>query len=437
MDRDSSPDAPDATGETGAPRRAAAEETPPPADRFFLRSEPLIFDRTWRALRRDSFGAHAAIISAGVILLAGWCVWFTLARIAVFDTTDRASLEVEAQGYPVAARVNGRVVRTALELGRSVQAGDLIVELDSGPEQMALSGSRARMASLRDQIERLARELASERAGLEAQERLRVAEGEEADAKFREAQTRARFAETQLASRRALRSHNFISDEAVSQVQSESNARAALERAAKSDAARVAQQAELNLVDRRTRIARLERTRTELEGDLAAQTSTAQRWEREIDLHRILAPVSGKVGRVERLPPGSVVQTAQVLAVIVPEGRPRAIGFFPVASVGRIRVGQTARVRLDGFPWIQYGTLSATVSAVGNEANDGRVRVELALTGEAPAGIPLEHGLTGSAEVEVEQATPLELILRIVGARMTVASSATVSPTSQDAATSR
>jgi hypothetical protein len=37
----------------------------------------------------------------------------------------------------------------------------------------------------------------------------------------------------------------------------------------------------------------------------------------------------------------------------------------------------------------------------------------------------------------VEQATPLELILRIVGARMTVASSATVSPSSQDAATSR
>lgn len=437
MDRDSSPDVRDATGETGTRGRTAERETPPPAEQSFLRSEPLTFERTWRALRRDSFAAHAAIVSLGLILLAGWCAWFTLARVAVFETTNQASLEVEAQGYPVAARVDGRVVRTTLELGRTVQAGELIVELDSGPEQMALSESRARIASLRNQIEGVARELASERAGLGAQARLHVAEGQEAEAKLREAQTRAQFAEAQLESRRTLRSHNFISDEAVRQLQSESSARSALEGAAQSDAARVGQKAELDLADRRTRIARLERTRTELEGDLAAQASTAQRWEREIDLHRILAPVSGKVGRVERLRPGSVVQTAQVLAVIVPEGRPRAVGLFPVASIGRIRVGQKARVRLDGFPWTEYGMLSATVSAVGNEASEGRVRVELALTGHEPAGIPIQHGLTGSAEVEVEQATPLGLILRIVGARMTVASSAADSAASLSTVTSR
>lgn len=398
-------------------------ESGSPENQYLLRSEPVTFERTWRALRRDSFAAHAWIIGIATALVATWCVWFGLARISVFETTDRASLEVEAQGYPVAARIDGRVLRTVLELGRVVQAGEVVVELDSGPEQMALSESRARTASLRTQIGALSQELVSERAGLAAQERLQTAQGEEAQARIHEAEARANFAERQVETRRALRSRNFISDEAVNQAQSESLARMAIQRATESDAARVAHQAQMDLVDRRTRIARLERTRTELKGDLAAQEAIAQRWEREIDMHRIVAPVSGKVGRVERLPPGSVVETAQVLGIIVPAGRPRAIGLFPVASVGRIRVGQPARVGLDGFPWTQYGMLAARVAAVGNEPKDGRVRVELTLVGPAPAGIPLEHGLTGSAEVEVEQATPLQLILRIIGARMASATS--------------
>ena len=103
----------------------------------------------------------------------------------------------------------------------SEMPGELVVELDSGPQQMALSESRARMASLHAQVAALSRELASERAGLQAHERLRGAERDEADAKIGEAQARARFAKSQSESRRALRSRNFISDEAVSQAQSE------------------------------------------------------------------------------------------------------------------------------------------------------------------------------------------------------------------------
>jgi membrane fusion protein (multidrug efflux system) len=52
---------------------------------------------------------------------------------------------------------------------------------------------------------------------------------------------------------------------------------------------------------------------------------------------------------------------------------------------------------------------------VASEPQGGQVRVELSLGG-APAGrIPLEHGLPGVAEVEVERATPAELVLRAAG----------------------
>ena len=37
----------------------------------------------------------------------------------------------------------------------------------------------------------------------------------------------------------------------------------------------------------------------------------------------------------------------------------------PEAALGRVRPGQSARMRLSGFPWTQWGTVPATVTRVG------------------------------------------------------------------------
>ena len=113
--------------------------------------------------------------------------------------------------------------------------------------------------------------------------------------------------------------------------------------------------------------------------------------------------------------PGTVVREGQRLAVIVPSSKLALIAQFePSSALGRIHPGQHARVRLDGFPWAQYGTVTATVTHVAGEPRDGSVRVELAVD-RPPAGIPLQHGLPGTVEVEVERATPASLILRNSG----------------------
>lgn len=95
--------------------------------------------------------------------------------------------------------------------------------------------------------------------------------------------------------------------------------------------------------------------------------------------------------------------------------------FPPAAALGKVRPGQPAILRLDGFRWAQYGTVSARVSHVAEEIRDGKVRVELAVNSARPAEIPYQHGLPGSVEVEVERVSPAVLILRsagkLVGAR--------------------
>jgi membrane fusion protein (multidrug efflux system) len=89
--------------------------------------------------------------------------------------------------------------------------------------------------------------------------------------------------------------------------------------------------------------------------------------------------------------------------------------FSPDAALGKLQPGQPAIVRLEGFPWAQFGTLSARVSQVAGEIRNGKVRVELAVNAAPRSRIPIQHGLPGSVEVEIERASPALLLLRSAG----------------------
>jgi len=100
----------------------------------------------------------------------------------------------------------------------------------------------------------------------------------------------------------------------------------------------------------------------------------------------------------------------------VPSGQLKAIAYFPPSTaLGRIRQGQAAHLRLDGFPWIQYGSIAALVSNVASEMRDGRIRVELRLTPDPASRIPFQHGMPGSVEIEVASASPAVLVMRTTG----------------------
>jgi multidrug resistance efflux pump len=100
----------------------------------------------------------------------------------------------------------------------------------------------------------------------------------------------------------------------------------------------------------------------------------------------------------------------------VPTGELRIVASFePADALGRIQPGQPARLRLDGFPWTEYGSISATVTHVGSEVRDGRIRVELAVNPHSANRVPMQHGLPGTVQVVVERISPASLVLRVVG----------------------
>jgi hypothetical protein len=131
--------------------------------------------------------------------------------------------------------------------------------------------------------------------------------------------------------------------------------------------------------------------------------------------HTMRAPIAGTLGGVVPLQPGGVLTRGTVVAVVIPDDRLRVVARFTPASVGRIRPGQPFRLRLDGFPWTEFGSLVGAVGAIASETQDSLVRVECELDAHQGARIPVEHGLVGVVEVTVETVSPASLLLRTVG----------------------
>jgi membrane fusion protein (multidrug efflux system) len=156
-----------------------------------------------------------------------------------------------------------------------------------------------------------------------------------------------------------------------------------------------------------------------LEGQLQRARAAIEVLEEEVQKRTVRAGVPGRVGEVARVGVGQFVKVGERLAMIVPYGSLCAVADFqPEAALGRIRAGQAARLRMEGFPWTQYGTVPATVTNVASELRDGKVRVELRIEPSPSSRIPLGHGMPGSVEVDVERATPAHLVFRAAGRQL-------------------
>jgi membrane fusion protein, adhesin transport system len=152
-----------------------------------------------------------------------------------------------------------------------------------------------------------------------------------------------------------------------------------------------------------------------LEAEAGGVEASVDRSARQLDRHAISAPVDGELADLAPLGPGDVVEVGQVLGHVVPDGEIEvAARYAPGPALGRLEVGQRARLRLEGFPWTEHGSLEATVAQVSSELREGQIEVRLRLD-HPPEGLPLQHGLPGTVEVAVEGASPARLALRAAG----------------------
>jgi membrane fusion protein (multidrug efflux system) len=377
------------------------------------------FSRTLRSLQADCFRASGAGILVSVALAAGWIAWCLLARISVYEVAATARIEAEHAVTPVQSPLSGRVVAAHLAIARNVLSGEVLVELDAESERRQIAEQQVRLAALEPQIAALRDQVAAEERAAAAEEIAGRSAGEEAEATLRQAEAPAQFAEADARRLEQLRAERLIAERDFERGQAEAHSARAAAAARLLSIRRLQDEQRVRRSDRSARVKVLTGEIARVEADMLATRASVARLDYEVERRRIRAPISGKLGEAAVLRIGAVVQEGEKLGAIVPDDRVVIVAqFAPGSAMGRLHSGQPARLRLQGFPWVQYGSIQAAVTHVAGEVRDNTVRVELALAGVAPAGIPLQHGLPGNVEVEVERATPAELVLRSAGRRL-------------------
>lgn len=129
--------------------------------------------------------------------------------------------------------------------------------------------------------------------------------------------------------------------------------------------------------------------------------------------YAVIAPMDGVVSLQTVWNKGQHVSVGDVIASIVPENEARIIGRLQVSSsgFGKVSVGQAVNVKLNGFPYMEFGVLKGEISSISPipqvfSTSDGNVvayTVEVSFPGDLKStygkDIPMVQQMDGSAEI--------------------------------------
>jgi len=341
--------------------------TPPPASSVPTPPPPA-------SRRRRPLALIGALV---VLVLAGGVIWrLFLAGSGLPPGVLGVSGRIEGDDSAVAAKLAGRIREITVREGDQVEAGQVIALLDDAQirareqqSEAALRQSQARLRLSRHQITVLGEQLRQNEMGVE-QSRT------DAEGRVHEADGRLAAAEAQLA--QALAAHaqakwerdaytklvkmGYVAEQDAMQKQYTEEAQAAAVAASRRqvEAARGAlTTAQANLTNpaiRSSQVAAVQGQILQAEADIAAAEADAERAQAMLDEARanradlqVRAPFTGTVA-TRTAEPGEVVMAGTPIVTLVNLGQVYLRAFVPGGDIGRVRVGQAARVFLDSAP---------------------------------------------------------------------------------------
>ena len=374
------------------------------------------FSRTLRSLDADRFRGTALALAGVATLLGMWGVWAVKARVGLYEVTENARLEIDNAVYPLQAPSAGRVIATSLVIGQEVAEGDVLVELESTPQTFELKEQQARLTTIDPNLKTLYAQAEAEEAARTQERQSSKAAIEESQLRLKELKPQIEYAHSEVRRYTQLVKEGLSSDRELDKARSDVERMQLNEKTLASGAVKLEQEQRTRDSERSVRIEKLNEEIRRLEGDRTTMKATLSRLGNEVERRKIRSPIAGRIGEAAMLRVGSVVAPGDKLAAIVPQGKLRIVAQFPPpAAFGRIRAGQTCSMRLRGFPWMEFGAVRTQVDRVADEVRDGTVRVELSVLDSPGLRAPLKHGMPGSIEIEVDQASPAVLLMRTAG----------------------
>jgi HlyD family secretion protein len=317
------------------------------------------------------------IASAVILMAAGILVWKVFfATPGLPDSLVAVSGRIEGDDSAVASKTTGRILEVRVREGDVVHTGDTIAVLDD--EQIRARENQARATLLeaeakakgaQDQIAVLQEQLQQSRlqvgqSRLDTEGHVRQAEAELATAQSDLAQQEAAYqiaafdkdAYTRLAKSGAVSERQGLQASATADQQAAAVA-ASKRRVEASQAALTTAQASLSNPGIRESQVALVRSQIAQQGaevaSASAQTQQARAQLAEAEANRqdliVKAPFSGTVV-TRAAEPGEVVTAGTAIITLLDLTKIYLRGFVPEGQIGKVKVGQAARVYLDSSP---------------------------------------------------------------------------------------
>jgi HlyD family secretion protein len=342
---------------------------------------------------------------------------------------------IEGDDSAVAPKVTGRILEIRFREGDLVKAGEVIAILDDpqvhAREQQArdqamatesqLSSAQQQIAVLSDQLKQT--ELQTNQATTDAEGRVSQAEAELSHAEAQLVQQEAslklalfdRDAYTKLAADGAVSERQGKSAQTTAETQ---QALVAAARRQVESAQASVNVAKANLANPAIRFAQQAQIRKQMAQQQAAVASSradanrarSQLKEAQENIHdlTVVAPFDGTVA-TRTAEPGEVIQAGTAIVTLIDLTKVYLRGFIPEGEIGRVRVGQRARVFLDSD---RKKPLEAVVSRIDPQATftpentyfrDDRVKQVVGVKLQLNTGIGYaKPGMPADGEIEVD-----------------------------------
>jgi HlyD family secretion protein len=412
--------------------RTISTETPPPATSTFNTPTP----DSNAPQRRNSAPMLVRVGIVVALVLAGYLIWSNfVAPPKIPRSVVALSGRIEGDDSAVAPKTAGRILEIRFREGDPVKAGDTIAVLDDAQvfaredqARAAVTVSEARLKSARDQVavfqEQLQQNnLQTEQSKVDASGRVRQAEADVAAAESDLASQEAAFqiADFDRTAYNKLRKTDAVSERQARQANATAEQQAAAVAAArrKLESARgmlTMAQASLSnpgirgfqastvrkqLAQQRSEIAYAQALAEQARFQLAEAVATRS------DL-TVKAPFDGTV-MTRAAEPGEVVQAGTAIVTLLDLSKVYLRGFIPEGLIGKVKVGQAARIYLDSDPaksidaYVERIDPQATFTPENTYFRDDRVKQVVGVKLRLKGGIGFaKPGMPADGEVLVE-----------------------------------
>jgi HlyD family secretion protein len=377
-----------------------------------------------------------ALIILLVLAAAGFGIWKAfLQPDPVPEGIVQLSGRIEGDDSAIAPKVAGRIAEIRFREGDSVKAGDIIARLDDvqmktreDQAEAAVAEAESRVTFAQQQIAILEEQLRGndlqlEQAKTDAAGRVRQAEGDVAAAEAQLAQQEAalkiavfdRDAYTKLARDGAVTKRQGEQAESNARAQEAAVAAARRKVEAAQGTLNVAKAALANPGIRETAAAGIRKQIAQQQSQIAIQRQAAERIRKQLQEAKenrndliVAAPFDGMIA-TRTAEPGEVIQPGTPIVTLIDMTRVYLRGYVPEGEIGRVKVGQAARIFLDSDPskpidaFVSRIDPQATFTPENTYFRDDRVKQVVGVKLQLKAGVGYaKPGMPADGEILVQ-----------------------------------